>query len=173
MFTPENDDLLKDLYRESLSRELSRPEIQDAKNQLLSEFFSPAPQPVFSLFSPGFSIPAFAVLAVCFFFSNLQQQVRPVAGPEAPIYQTFGTIMEEAKARRYEAQAREREEAELKAQIAAAEKLADDPVRNHMTPRVQVKRVSSRVGPTMVYQRSYQDVPVTIIWVFKGGGQRS
>lgn len=173
MFEAEDEKNLKELYRESLSRELSRPAIQDAKKQLLSEFFSPAPQPVFSFFSPGFLVPAAAVLALCFFFSHLQQRAVPAAGPAAPIYQTFGTIMEEAKAQRYAAQAQAREEAEQRAQAAAAAKLADDPLRNHMKPRVEVKRVSSRVGPTMVYQRSYRDVPVTIIWVFKGGGHRS
>lgn len=167
------DPILKELFRESLSRELSRPEIQDAKKQLLSEFFSPAPQPVFSFASAAFLVPAAAVLTLCFFFGNLQHHYTRASGPAAPIYQTFGTIMEEAKAQRYAAEAQAREQAELKAQQAAAARLADDPVRNHMKPRVEVKRVSSRVGPTMVYQRSYQEVPVTIIWVFKGGGHHS
>jgi len=35
--------------------------------------------------------------------------------------------------------------------------------------RVEVRRVGSGVGPTLVYQKVYQDVPVTIVWVFTGG----
>lgn len=36
-------------------------------------------------------------------------------------------------------------------------------------PRVRVKRVSSRVGPTLVYQKNINNLPVTIIWVFPKG----
>ena len=36
-------------------------------------------------------------------------------------------------------------------------------------PSVQVKRVTSHVGPTLVYQKLYQDTPITIVWVFHGG----
>lgn len=33
---------------------------------------------------------------------------------------------------------------------------------------VEVKRVASAVGPTMVYQKVAEGLPVTIIWVFNG-----
>jgi len=33
---------------------------------------------------------------------------------------------------------------------------------------VSVMRVSSKAGPTMVYQKMYDDVPLTIVWVFPG-----
>ena len=33
-------------------------------------------------------------------------------------------------------------------------------------PSVVVKRISSRVGSTLVYQKPYQETPITIIWVF-------
>ena len=32
-----------------------------------------------------------------------------------------------------------------------------------------VRHVSSEVGPTMVFQKLYQDKPITVIWVFTGG----
>ena len=32
--------------------------------------------------------------------------------------------------------------------------------------RVQVKRVASRVGTTMVYQIGSEDIPLTVVWVF-------
>lgn len=31
---------------------------------------------------------------------------------------------------------------------------------------VAVKRLSSRMGSTLVYQKSYQETPITIVWVF-------
>lgn len=34
---------------------------------------------------------------------------------------------------------------------------------------VEVKRVSSKTGPTMVYQKVSEGVPITVIWVFNGG----
>ena len=37
-------------------------------------------------------------------------------------------------------------------------------------PGVDVLRASSREGSVMVYQKTYQDTPVTIIWVFPTGG---
>ncbi len=168
MFESEDEKIIKDLYRETIAREMRRPEIQDAKSQLLSEFFSPAPAPLFSFASAGFLIPSFAVLGIFLLFGSMQKAAAPIVGPATPIYQTFGSILEEAKVQRAEREAKARAEAELKAQDAAAK--IPDPLRNHMKPRVQVKRVASQMGPTMVYQRAYRDVPVTIIWVFTGGG---
>lgn len=37
------------------------------------------------------------------------------------------------------------------------------------TATVEVKRLSSTVGPTMVYQKTNQDTSVTVVWVFKPG----
>lgn len=164
MFEQDEEKILKELFRENFSRELSRPEIQEAKQKLLSEFLAPEPAPLFSFVSPAFLAPAAALIAVFLVFVNIQKVQVPAAGPGAPIYQMFAPIMEETKAKRA---------AELaKAKTKQAEAQAEDPVHNHMKPRVVVKRVASRKGPTMVYQRSYRDVPVTIVWVFTGGGNR-
>lgn len=34
---------------------------------------------------------------------------------------------------------------------------------------VLVKRISSGVGPTLVYQKNHHDIPITIVWVFPRG----
>ncbi len=34
---------------------------------------------------------------------------------------------------------------------------------------INVERVSSEVGPTMVYQKDWHDQPLTVVWVFTGG----
>lgn len=36
-------------------------------------------------------------------------------------------------------------------------------------PPVMVKKVFSRTGSTMVYQKNHPDIPITVIWVFPGG----
>jgi hypothetical protein len=42
------------------------------------------------------------------------------------------------------------------------------PLHEVSQPLVEVRRVTSQVGPTMVYQKLYHNVPVTIVWVFTG-----
>ena len=37
---------------------------------------------------------------------------------------------------------------------------------------VKVREVSSDVGSPMVYQKSYHDVPITVVWVFTGGANQ-
>ncbi|MCM8776612.1 MAG: hypothetical protein NC930_09760 [Candidatus Omnitrophica bacterium] len=36
-------------------------------------------------------------------------------------------------------------------------------------PPVVIKRIVSRTGPTLVYQKHYEKHPITIIWIFSGG----
>jgi len=43
------------------------------------------------------------------------------------------------------------------------------PMLNQPAGSVQVQRVTSHVGSTMVYQKMHHDVPITIVWVFPGG----
>ena len=38
-------------------------------------------------------------------------------------------------------------------------------------PHVLVRKISSEVGPTLVYQKNHEDVPITVVWVFVRGGQ--
>ncbi len=136
----EENDSLKLIYRRYLSEELSRPEIQSHKKKLLDFFYVPA-APVFSLFHAPFLVPAIMLLGIFVLFYQIQSATQLSKGPALPIYQDF-----------------------------AEAKPLPDPVKNHMKPRVVVKRVSSRMGPTLVYQRSYREVPVTIVWVFAPGG---
>lgn len=37
---------------------------------------------------------------------------------------------------------------------------------------INVERVSSEVGPTLVYQKNWRHQPLTIVWVFTGGANQ-
>ncbi len=166
----EDEKIIREIYRETMTRELSRPEIQAGKMKFLAEFYAPAPAPAFSIFSFGFAAPVCAVLALFLLFTRIEVRTVSTAGPSAPMNLMFGTIMEEAKAKRAQELADAQAKADAQRQAKQAKAGVEDPLENHMKPRVVVKRVSSQMGPTMVYQRSYQDVPVTIVWVFSNGG---
>jgi hypothetical protein len=144
-----NEERLRSVYRAYIAEELASPEIIQDKEKLMAFFEAPAPAPVFSLLSAGFAAPAVALLGLFLVFHQVQLKAPVVAGPSAPLYQDF-TILKEEKpaAPAYDVQPQ------------------DNPVKNHMKPRVVVKRVSSRVGATMVYQKVYRGTPVTIVWVF-------
>ena len=36
-------------------------------------------------------------------------------------------------------------------------------------PTVEVKRLTSQVGPTAIYQKVFKETPITIVWVFPSG----
>lgn len=135
---PENEKFIRQAYRDSLAEELARPEVLAQKEKLVAFFETPVSTsvPVLQGAGLGFMLPAVLVFGVFFFMQHLQTRVPEISGPAIPIYRT----------------------AEINP--------TDNPVRNHMKPRVVVKRISSRVGPTMVYQKVYRETPVTIVWVF-------
>ncbi len=163
----ENDKWIRESYRDMMARELSRPEIQADKKNLGVFFSAPPAAPVFSVFTPGFLISTFVIAAFFIFFYRVQIHRPAVKGPSAPIYRMFASFMEESQA--LEAAQKTASEKALASKRAAA-LLLDDPVRNHMKPRVVVKRLASHVGPTLVYQKVYHETPVTIVWVFTHGG---
>ena len=156
MFEEENDDLLGAAYRNYIAREVGRPEVAQAKKQFMAKHFSPRPK-VFSM-APAVVAPVFVMAAVFALFNHLQTALLPVEGPLAPIYGTSQASSASAASAQKEA-----------APVVSSQPLGDNPVANYKKPRVDVKRVSSAVGPTMVYQKLYRNVPVTVVWVFAGG----
>ena len=166
-FENENENLIRKTYRDMMARELSRSEIQADKKNLAAFFSAPAAAPVFSAAAPAFLIPVFVIAAFFILFYQIQTRHPAVKGPSAPIYRMFAAFMEESQA--LEAVQKAASEKALASKRTAAN-LIDDPVRNHMKPRVVVKRIASHVGPTLVYQKVYRETPVTIVWVFTHGG---
>ncbi len=162
MFEEENEDLLGSAYRNYIAREVGRPEVLKDKKKFLSQNFSVRP-PVFTM-APAFVVPAFLAAAVFVFFNHLQTQVQEVQGPLVPIYGTSPAAVR-ASAPSFKTQV------STETVSSSPQPALDNPVANYKKPRVDVKRVSSSVGPTMVYQKLYRNVPVTVIWVFAGGKQ--
>lgn len=157
MFDEENEDLLGSAYRNYIAREVGRPEVLQNKKKFLAENFIDRP-PAFR-FAPAFVVPALAAACVFMVFNHLQTQLNPVEGPLAPIYSTAPAAAPISAA-----------ETGPQSSFGESEQpLLDNPVANYKKPRVVVKRVSSAVGPTMVYQKLYRNVPVTVVWVFAGG----
>lgn len=162
----EEDKMLRQAYRDYLSRELRRPEILEEKKLFLAEFFSPNPLPLFAFRSAGFWAPVLALGLVFGIFFQFQERMQPYAGAGAPIQRLFEPVMQAAREREAAQEAARRFLFEQKQTHTISDTVLEDPVKNHMKPRVVVKRLTSQVGPTMVYQRSYRDMPVTVVWVF-------
>ena len=142
----EPDEITKQ-YRKDMAAEMARPEVDASRKELLAFFEAPAASPFLGILSPGFWSPAAVLMAVLFVFHQMQAQVSPIMGPSEPIYQSMATLHNEA--------------APVPVEIP-------EPVIE--PPRVVVKRVSSQMGPTLVYQRTYHETPVTIVWIFPGTG---
>ena len=136
----EIEKLVKNTFRDYISREVSRPQIQEDKKKLLQSFYQPQP-----FFEIGWMIPAGALAAVFVLFLNLNLQKSLVA--HSP--KTFSNVT---------------------AAFGEPELAPENPRQTYKKPRVIVKRVASQIGPTLIYQRSFRNIPVTVIWVFPGGG---
>ena len=137
-----NENQLKQYYKNYLHDELSLPEVGEAKKQFVRRHFQPSAR----FFTVEFGVPALCLILLFVFFHHIQPQYLNYRVPS-------------------------REEVTAAAPVEAVEPLpasllAGEPVSNEP---VIVKRVSSRIGPTLIYQKSHQGVPVTIIWVFEGG----
>ena len=143
---PENK--LHEVYRSFMSRELSRPEIQAEKNKFIRSHFS---RPVFS-FGPEFLVPALALAMLFLYFHHLSG---------APMLARIQKLKAKSAVTETSLQLSSTEPAPYGAQ-------PDKPV----LPPVIVKRVASREGQPMVYQKVHEGVPITIIWVFTTSGNR-
>lgn len=54
-------------------------------------------------------------------------------------------------------------------QLAQPAPVQPEPILEIHPLVTEVKRLTSRVGPTMVYQKMYRETPITIVWVFASG----
>lgn len=150
-----NDPLEKralEAYRDFLAAEVSRPEIEQQKRLFMARNY-PA-RPVWAR-AAGVMVPAMA--GICLFvlfqtgiitipdFKSQTAEVKPVASSAgAPLVTA---------------------EAPSRIEVASPKKLKKIKVQ---VPDVMVKRATSQVGQTMVYQREMDDKPITIVWVFTG-----
>lgn len=132
-----NDEKLDQIYRSYIEDELKTPAVQEAKERFLKENFSGAPAGIFS----GFGIPAIA-FATLFLLAGILA---------IPSKQNFVSVPKQAPITKAVQP--------LEAKSIIRETFPALPAAVH------VESVSSQVGPTMIYQKTYPDVDVTVVWV--------
>lgn len=149
------------LYRDYVRQEVRDPEILKAKKQFIEAYFKETP----SLSPFGWLIPAAGFFLVCLLIypvlldrgiltnpvkpsapaSDVPASVKPIENPiPVAVSKAAGPLQPEKR-------------------NAAPENKSDQ------LPEVVVKGVKSDTGQIMIYKESYQDHPITIIWVFSGG----
>ncbi len=142
---------IKQAFKELFSHELSNPEVKRAKKNLIAEFSG---RPVFN-WKPVTLIPVFSLILAVILIYQLPKQ--PTVQPP---------ILIEVKPAVLPA-------ADLKPiNVKKVSKEIKKIINTQAPLDVKVTRVSSDVGSAMVYQKNYQDNPVTIVWVFTGGGKQ-
>ncbi len=136
-----NSDEIRKLYRDHMRREVKSSSVQNEKKQFIAEHFE---KPGLFIFRPAVMMPAMslaAILVVLFLFHKPVSQVQEaVSLNEIP--------------------------AEEETYISPATR--PDYTKPQLYP-VEVQRITSNTGSTMVYQRFYHNTPITVIWVFPGG----
>ena len=147
-------DKIKQVFKELFSKELSSAEVKGAKKDLIAQF-SPAAK--FDL-KPAVLIPVlsliFAVLMV--YQLNLpkpKQKIKEIPVSQVAVKESVGEKVQ-------------------KVQVKSVTKQIEKIFRTEVPLDVKVTRVSSDVGSAMVFQKKYQETPVTIVWVFTGGANQ-
>jgi len=147
MENPEDESQIREAYRRFIEEEVHRPEVRRDKKSFIKEYFRPEP---FILFRPVVFVPAFTAVAAFLIFTHLlpipQQRIPVEEVQETGIYSEVATHQAVETG----------QEGDSSADFA-----------DHSS--VNVRRATSRVGQVMVYQKVYQDVPLTVVWVFTGG----
>lgn len=137
----ENDERqIRELYREHLKRELARPEVAHEKKEFIARCFEERPVAVLS---PAAFAPALSLVALFIVLVFLQQPMLPTKSLES-VPEGAYTLSESV----------------VPYPPSAMTAPPDE------KPSVVVKRITSRMGSTLVYQKSYQETPITIVWVF-------
>ena len=134
--------------RDFLAAEVDTAEIEREKRQLISRYFGERPTLVFR---PRMFVPVLGIAAIFVIFSYFW--VLPKKGVElkqSEVAQLHLPVPMAAP------------------ELAVSGAPAPAPVPGAVLAPV-VKRLSSDVGPTLVYQKTFQKAPITIVWVFAGG----
>jgi hypothetical protein len=130
---------LLQLYRDGLNAEIRSPQTQREKRNFIKLYFQEAPLTPSRIFgfASGMALASLVVFVLVFY-----QQPEPleVTTPKAP------------------------QSAPLAPQSVPV--IATEKPKEIQGPSVEIKSLTSGVGPTMVYQKMYNHTPMTIIWVF-------
>lgn len=143
---PEPEDKrIQQLYREILSEGINPAELRAEKKAFISLYF---PKKPFFVFGPMWTpAVAFAVAAFAVFVVRPELFISPGASTveEAPAPSAVTAAAPAAAA-----------------PAAAVSQAASQP----MSKNIVISHVSSEMGPTVVYQKRVENVPVAVVWVF-------
>lgn len=150
------EDKAIDLYRSLLKEEISRPELAAEKKAFIKARFGPRFRwlPAAGILTP---VAALALLFLYFHFMMPAARFQPAVPQEAPKPVTL--VRQQP----------------LPKKFPPHEPLVTTETIKRKIFRIktsQVKKVSSQVGQTMVYQARVKQKPVTVIWVFSKPGMR-
>ncbi len=139
-----------EIYRELMAREIESPTLAADKKSFLARY---QPQPAAF---PGFDLLAPAALLVCLFifFFRISPAGAPVALRPAAAKIAAGQ----------EASSMARRPVAKPAPQPLPTRL--QPPARVLFPRVMVKSATSDVGQPMVFRKSIDSKPITVIWVF-------
>lgn len=141
---PEPEDKrIQQLYREILSEGIDPAELRAEKKAFISLYF---PKKPFFAFGPMWTpAVAFAVAAFAVFVVRPELFISPGA-----------STVEEAPA----------PAAMTAAPAAAPAASVPQTAGQQMSKNIIISHVSSEMGPTVVYQKRVENVPVAVVWVF-------
>jgi len=133
-------------YRSLLADEINSPEVQQDKSNFISTHFSADPVVLSGPFLVGLGVCVFGLAMLLNFGLVPKRELAPAQALKAKEQVQLSPV----------------EAVDSRSQVTAVTPLEAD--------EVTVKSVTSRVGPTMVYQKEINNVSITIVWVFPGKG---
>lgn len=143
----ENKMNFKNVYREHLRKELSRPDIRQEKEAFLRENFS---EPALPVGAPGFWVPSLAMAALFAFFLQLVPAVNFEPNPSNQKMFTLPATQPAFKSmivKKTRAQRREEKKG------------------------IHIKRLVAKGGPIRVFSGTSEGRSVAVIWVTKASPQ--
>jgi len=145
-----DDRIFKELLDKYMDGALRDPSVQRDKEEFIRDHFAPVPPSIANIASV--SVPALALIALFFLVWQFFPTAQPIIKEEPAFERTTAALEQMAEE-----------------SVVVQEKIEEKPEIEVDYPPVYVKRASSRTGNVMVYQKTMDQTPVTIIWVFPGG----
>lgn len=141
-------DPIKNSYRNWIQAEVESPEAIQAREAFFRKRFEPiaagSPRKSF-LFSPSFRL-AFVGCIGLFILVRIG-----LFNPSDPAFDSV-TSMKLSKSA-----------------VMADKSVVASPVSEGEPRQIEIKKLSSQMGPTVAYQKNFSDVQITVVWVFPQG----
>ncbi|GEM_PF-4845109 len=134
-------------FKDFLSDEFSSAQVKRAKKDLLQQFSA---RPQFE-WKPVMIVPVLSLM----FMVILIYHMYPLVKPEIKVPPVVPVITEQTSPIKVK-----------KVKVSSMTKQIEKIIHTGVPSDVKVTRVSSDIGPAMVYQKNYRDAPITIVWVF-------